>query len=151
MEALALLNRSSNFHLKGQLHANLGTFLTANGHMEQSNYHRQLSLDCFHKGYFLKDAVQVMRNIALTDYESGYIEKATSRLESALRDYPENDALKCQLRILRAELQTYGRISEASEHAMQADYFAAHLGETLLLDAALLEQVFIAPGRRPTG
>ncbi len=150
-EALQLLTESSNLHLKGQLHANLGTFLMANSQLEQSNYHRQLSLDYFRKGYFLKDAVQVIRNIALTDYESGYLERAASRLEPALRDYPEDDALKCQLHILQGRIfRLTGDIPEAAKNARQAELLAAALGETLLLDAALLEQVFIALAEKRT-
>lgn len=144
-EALDLLDGKANIHLKGQLHANLGTFLSVLVPDERSRGHWQRALEFFRKGFFLKDETQVIRNIALDDYQQGRLDRALTQLSDAEARYPENDALRCQLQILIARiLRLTGRFPEALDVAVKATNSAEKLNETMLLDAAILEQLFIA-------
>ncbi|MBN1880412.1 zf-HC2 domain-containing protein [bacterium] len=144
-EALDLLHLSTNVHLKGQLHANLGTFLAVTGQTEKASTQWNKAMLFFQNGYFLKDTVQVKRNIVLSDYENGHLDSAEKILVSALTEYSERDALLCQLHILMARIQRLNhRFSEARDHAGRAESIALECKEMLLLDAAILEQIFIA-------
>ncbi len=70
-KAIESLKTDSNPHLAGQLNANLGTFLSVQGEYHKSRQFWDIALKMFRKGVFMEDALQVMRNIALTEYENG--------------------------------------------------------------------------------
>ncbi len=144
-KALAIMTNSANAHLKGSLHSNLATFMTAQGLYKNARIHYQNALQFFQKGHFNQEAVQVIRNNALAEYECGSVLKALDIINDAIDMYPEQDALKCQMFILAGRIERQkGNSEKARQLVNQAIYTATEINEHLLLDAAQLENAFIA-------
>jgi tetratricopeptide (TPR) repeat protein len=144
-QALKLMPGSASDHLRGQLHANLGTCLAARNCTDAAARHYRYALDCFLSGFYLADAAQVRRNKALMEYQTGNWTHAKSTLATAADEHREPDALRCQILLLITRLERLeGNYDTALSCSNDAITLAAGLNETLLLDAIRLEQAFIA-------
>lgn len=144
-KALELMPGSTSDHLRGQLHANLGTCLAARGQTEIAARHYSHALDCFLSGYYLTDATQVRRNNALMDYQIGNWSHAKAMLTDAANEHREPDALRCQILLLITRMERLeGNFNAALSCSNDAVTLASSLHENLLLDALRLEQAFIA-------
>lgn len=143
-EALAYLHDNGHIHLQGQLYANLGTFLAAKGDIDDARTQWQYALDAFKEGFFLKDAAQVMRNIALQDYQSGRLDAALNILLHAGSEHQAPDALNVQIQLLTGRIYRWQRDwRNALKYLNGAETGAADLNEYLLREAVLLEKSFI--------
>jgi len=143
-EALSCLGKEALAHIQGQLHANLGTFLAAAGRSDEARDHWRYAMEAFREGFFIKDAVQVMRNIALDAYQAGHLDRALRILQQAAADHAEEDALTVQIQVLTGRIYRWQRNASAALAVLDsAERIAEDLGETLLREAVLLEKCFI--------
>jgi len=142
--AIDCLDSNSNPHLAGQLHANLGTFMSIQGDYRNARVFWDSALDLFETSVFVEDSLQVLRNIALAEYENGKLDETRKILESASLENSSNAQLIIQMELLMGRVYRVQGKQKKSELLLdRAESAARKLDELLLLDAILHEKMFL--------